>query len=166
MVVPVLQISVTLSKDQPATHYTGPSWNRRYQSTGHHFLFYLSLFSFFTSYCTFSSFPYSSFTFSLLSSSISSCFSVCTSPSHGPFCYHASTTFSSSSSIHGFYLALACLCAQAALLLSLVSAGFHSSAAVVDRRRGGRFQLLDGSISGEFTHLVRVTVRLALPTWR
>lgn len=32
---------------------------------------------------------------------------------------------------------------------------FTRSAAVVDGRRGGRFQLLDGNVSGEFTQLVR-----------
>ncbi|TKS65089.1 Activator of 90 kDa heat shock protein ATPase -like protein 1 [Collichthys lucidus] len=33
---------------------------------------------------------------------------------------------------------------------------FTRSAAVVDARRGGRFQLLDGNVSGEFTQLVRL----------
>lgn len=32
---------------------------------------------------------------------------------------------------------------------------FTRSAAVVDGRHGGRFQMLDGIISGEFTHLVK-----------
>lgn len=32
---------------------------------------------------------------------------------------------------------------------------FTRSAAVVDGRHGGRFQMLDGNVSGEFTHLVR-----------
>lgn len=32
---------------------------------------------------------------------------------------------------------------------------FTRSAAAVDGRRGGRFQLLDGNVSGEFTQLVR-----------
>ncbi|KAE8286510.1 Activator of 90 kDa heat shock protein ATPase-like protein 1 [Larimichthys crocea] len=45
---------------------------------------------------------------------------------------------------------------------------FTRSAAVVDARRGGRFQLLDGNISGEFTQLVpdrRIEMRWRFRTW-
>ncbi|XP_045916221.1 activator of 90 kDa heat shock protein ATPase homolog 1-like, partial [Micropterus dolomieu] len=45
---------------------------------------------------------------------------------------------------------------------------FTRSAAEVDGRRGGRFQMLDGSISGEFTELVtdqRIEMRWRFRTW-
>ncbi|XP_012729822.2 activator of 90 kDa heat shock protein ATPase homolog 1 [Fundulus heteroclitus] len=45
---------------------------------------------------------------------------------------------------------------------------FTRSAATVDGRRGGRFQLLDGSVSGEFTELVpdqRIDMRWRFRTW-
>ncbi|XP_044025525.1 activator of 90 kDa heat shock protein ATPase homolog 1-like isoform X2 [Siniperca chuatsi] len=45
---------------------------------------------------------------------------------------------------------------------------FTRSAAVVDGCRGGRFQMLDGSISGEFTQLVpdqRIEMRWRFRTW-
>lgn len=45
---------------------------------------------------------------------------------------------------------------------------FTRSAALVDGRRGGRFQLLDGSVSGEFTHLVAnrsIHMRWRFRTW-
>uniref|UniRef100_A0A673ADR3 Activator of 90 kDa heat shock protein ATPase homolog 1-like n=1 Tax=Sphaeramia orbicularis TaxID=375764 RepID=A0A673ADR3_9TELE len=45
---------------------------------------------------------------------------------------------------------------------------FTRSAAVVDGRRGGRFQLLDGSVSGEFTNLVpdqKIEMRWRFRTW-
>ncbi|KAM9338915.1 activator of 90 kDa heat shock protein ATPase homolog 1-like isoform 2-T2 [Symphorus nematophorus] len=45
---------------------------------------------------------------------------------------------------------------------------FTRSAAVVDARRGGRFQLLDGSVSGEFTQLVpdqKIEMRWRFRTW-
>ncbi|KAM6992067.1 LOW QUALITY PROTEIN: activator of 90 kDa heat shock protein ATPase homolog 1-like [Tautogolabrus adspersus] len=45
---------------------------------------------------------------------------------------------------------------------------FTRSAATVDGRRGGRFQLLDGSVSGEFTKLVpdqRIEMRWRFRTW-
>ncbi|TKS65110.1 Activator of 90 kDa heat shock protein ATPase -like protein 1 [Collichthys lucidus] len=45
---------------------------------------------------------------------------------------------------------------------------FTRSAAVVDARRGGRFQLLDGNVSGEFTQLVpdrRIEMRWRFRTW-
>ncbi|XP_041814902.1 activator of 90 kDa heat shock protein ATPase homolog 1-like [Chelmon rostratus] len=45
---------------------------------------------------------------------------------------------------------------------------FTRSAAAVDGRRGGRFQLLDGNVSGEFTQLVpdhRIEMRWRFRTW-
>ncbi|XP_034555248.1 activator of 90 kDa heat shock protein ATPase homolog 1-like isoform X2 [Notolabrus celidotus] len=45
---------------------------------------------------------------------------------------------------------------------------FSRSAAVVDGRRGGRFQMLDGSVSGEFTQLVpdkKIEMRWRFRTW-
>ncbi|XP_033505064.2 activator of 90 kDa heat shock protein ATPase homolog 1-like [Epinephelus lanceolatus] len=45
---------------------------------------------------------------------------------------------------------------------------FTRSAATVDGRRGGRFQMLDGSVSGEFTQLVldrRIEMRWRFRTW-
>ncbi|XP_037605910.1 activator of 90 kDa heat shock protein ATPase homolog 1-like [Sebastes umbrosus] len=45
---------------------------------------------------------------------------------------------------------------------------FTRSAAVVDGRRGGRFQMLDGNVSGEFTQLVpdqRIEMRWRFRTW-
>uniref|UniRef100_A0A3P8TN70 AHA1, activator of heat shock protein ATPase homolog 1a n=1 Tax=Amphiprion percula TaxID=161767 RepID=A0A3P8TN70_AMPPE len=45
---------------------------------------------------------------------------------------------------------------------------FTRSVAVVDGRRGGKFQLLDGSVSGEFTQLVpdqRIEMRWRFKTW-
>ncbi|XP_074540749.1 activator of 90 kDa heat shock protein ATPase homolog 1-like [Halichoeres trimaculatus] len=45
---------------------------------------------------------------------------------------------------------------------------FTRSAAVVDGRRGGKFQLLDGNVSGEFTQLVpdqRIEMRWRFRTW-
>ncbi|KAM4528765.1 activator of 90 kDa heat shock protein ATPase homolog 1-like isoform 2-T2 [Fundulus diaphanus] len=45
---------------------------------------------------------------------------------------------------------------------------FTRSAATVDGRRGGRFQLLDGSVGGEFTELVpdqRIDMRWRFRTW-
>ncbi|XP_047430119.1 activator of 90 kDa heat shock protein ATPase homolog 1-like [Mugil cephalus] len=45
---------------------------------------------------------------------------------------------------------------------------FTRSAAMVDARPGGRFHLLDGSVSGEFTHLIqdrRIEMRWRFRTW-
>lgn len=85
--------------------------SRRYQSPGHHFLLGLALFSFLTSYCTFSS--------------ISSCFSFFTSPSHRPCCYSTSTAFPlSPHSISSGSCSASVL--KLCRLLSPVRAGFHS----------------------------------------